>query len=86
MGSVVRGDLRLVHPPPRPRQRAVPNEVLGVTIFILTEVMMFAGFVSAFTIAKAGAPMWPPAGQPRLPLEATAINTIALLISGATMW
>lgn len=86
METVVRGDLRLVHPPPRPRQKVVPNEVLGITIFILTELMLFAGFISAFTIAKSAAPMWPPPGQPRLPLEETAINTVALLISGAMMW
>jgi cytochrome c oxidase subunit III len=86
MESVVRGDLRLVHPPPKPRQQVVPNEVLGVTIFILTELMLFAGFISAFTIAKSSAPMWPPPGQPRLPLEATAINTVALLLSGALAW
>lgn len=87
MGSIVsRGELRLVQPPPRERRKAVPNEVLAVTIFILTEMMLFAGFISAFTISKAAAPMWPPAGQPRLPLEETAINTVALLLSGALVW
>ncbi|MEQ1504841.1 MAG: heme-copper oxidase subunit III [Myxococcota bacterium] len=80
------GELRLVHPPPKPRRKVVPNEVLGVTIFILTELMFFAGFISAFSISKAAAPMWPPPGQPRLPLEATAINTVALLISGGVAW
>src|SRR5262245_26746726 len=86
MESAVPRELRLVHPPPRERRKAVPNEVLGVTIFILAEMMMFAGFISAFTISKAAAPMWPPAGQPRLPFEETAINTVALLLSGAVAW
>lgn len=87
MGSIVtHGELRIVRPPPKARRKAVPNEVLGVTIFILTEMMLFAGFISAFTISRAAAPMWPPAGQPRLPLEATAINTVALLVSGALAW
>jgi cytochrome c oxidase subunit 3 len=86
MGSLVSRELRLVRPPPKERRKAVPNEVLGVTIFILTEMMLFAGFISAFTISKASAPMWPPAGQPRLPFEETAFNTVALLISGALVW
>jgi cytochrome c oxidase subunit 3 len=86
MEKAVPHNLRLVHPPPRERRKVVPNEVLGVTIFILTEMMLFAGFISAFTISKAAAPMWPPPGQPRLPLEETAINTAALLLSGALAW
>lgn len=87
MGSAVsRSELRLVHPQPRARRQPVPSEVLGMTIFVLAEAMMFAGFVSAFSITKASAPMWPPAGQPRLPLEETAINTLALLVSGALVW
>ncbi|MEQ1569427.1 MAG: heme-copper oxidase subunit III [Myxococcota bacterium] len=85
----VPGGLRLVHSTPRPpleRRQIVPNEVLGVTIFVLSELMFFAGLVSAFTISRAAAPEWPPPGQPRLPLEETAINTAALLASGALMW
>lgn len=54
-------------------------------IFTLTEAMLFSGFISAFMIVKAGAAEWPPPGQPRLPVEATAINTAALLLSGVLM-
>lgn len=71
---------------PRERQPPVPSEVLGITIFILTEMMFFAGMVSAYTISRAGVPVWPPPGQPRLPLEQTAFNTVALLLSGAALW
>jgi cytochrome c oxidase subunit 3 len=81
--------LRIVHSVPRgPKVRGplVPNEVLGVTIFILSEMMFFAGLISAFTITKSAAAQWPPPGQPRLPLEETAINTVALLISGGLLW
>lgn len=52
-------------------------------IFVITEVMFFAGLISAHTITKAAAPLgWPPPGQPRLPLESTAFNTAALILSG----
>lgn len=70
----------------RERRPIVPNEVLGVTIFILSELMFFAGLISAFTISRAAAPMWPPANQPRLPFEETAFNTAALLLSGALVY
>jgi cytochrome c oxidase subunit 3 len=54
--------------------------------FILTEIMLFGGFISAFTISKTQAAAWPPPGQPRLPVELTAVNTVVLLASGALVW
>ncbi len=35
---------------------------------------------------KAGALGWPPPGQPRLPVEATAFNTAVLLASGVVLF
>ncbi len=65
------------------REPLVPSAVMGVLIFIGAEIMMFAGFISAFAIVKAGSMgVWPPPGQPRLPVEETAFNTAALLMSG----
>lgn len=65
------------------REPLVPSAVLGVLVFVGAEIMMFAGFISAFAIVKAGAMgVWPPPGQPRLPVEETAFNTAALLMSG----
>ncbi len=57
-------------------------------IFVLTELMFFAGLISAFVIAKSSAPFgWPPPDQPRLPVEITGLNTIALVLSGvALVW
>jgi len=78
--------LRLVHDataPPRPQ--LVPNSVFGIVIFVIAEAMLFAGLISAFTIVRAGAVVWPPPGQPRLPAETTALNTAALLLSGALL-
>ena len=71
---------------PRPRP-VLPSAVLGMLMFVGTEVMLFAGLVSAFLILRAtAAGGWPPPGQPRLPLEETAINTLALLASGFMLW
>jgi heme/copper-type cytochrome/quinol oxidase subunit 3 len=59
--------------------------VLGTLIFVATEVMLFSGFVSAFTIMRGSALIWPPPGQPRLPIAETAFNTLLLLASGAVL-
>lgn len=72
---------------PLRRRQVIPSGVLGMLIFVMTEVMLFAGFISAFAIVKAGTPGgWPPAGQPRLPIEATALTTAALLASGVLLF
>ena len=63
------------------RQGMIPNAVLGMLIFIGTEIMFFAALISAFLVIKAQIPFWPPPGEPRLPLEATAFNTAVLLAS-----
>jgi cytochrome c oxidase subunit III len=73
---------------PGTRREVVPSGLLGMVIFVGTEVMFFAGLISAFTISKAGAPRdaWNlPAGQV-LPLASTAVNTAALFVSGALLW
>ncbi|MEE3325800.1 MAG: heme-copper oxidase subunit III [Myxococcota bacterium] len=67
------------------RRSLVPNGVLGMLLFVVTEVMLFAGLISAFTIAKSSAPIWPPPGQPRLPIEATAFNSLVLLASAVCL-
>ena len=67
------------------REPVIPSSLLGMLIFIASEAMFFAGLISAFTIVRSGAPVWPPPGQPRLPLEETALNTAALLASGVVL-
>ena len=75
--------------PGAPRSRSFArNGALGMALFVFTEVMLFAGFISAFSINQAAAipGSWPPPGQPRLPIERTAFNTVALLLSGAALY
>ena len=71
--------------PPRRRQ-VLSNGTLGMLAFVIAETMMFLGLISAFTLARATAQVWPPPGQPRLPVEATALTTLALLISGVFLY
>jgi heme/copper-type cytochrome/quinol oxidase subunit 3 len=79
-----RDHLRVV-PEPR-RMQLLPNAVFGMLIFVIAEAMLFAGLISAFVIVRSGAPVWPPPGQPRLPVEETAVNTAALLLSGVLLF
>ncbi len=63
--------------------QVISNAVLGTLIFVIVEVMLFAGLISAFSIVRTSAlGAWPPPDQPRLPVEETAFNTAALLVSG----
>ena len=66
----------------------LPNSVLAMIIFIVAEIMFFAALMSAHTIARSSAlgGVWPPTGQPRLPVERTAFHTVILLLSGALLW
>lgn len=72
---------------PQPRRKLVSDGVMGMLLFVFTEVMVFAGLISAHTIVKSrsAGQMWPPFGQPRLPVEETAVNTAALLASGLVL-
>ena len=74
-------------PAPRRRRKLVSDGVAAMLLFVFAEAMMFAGMISAHTIVKSRAAgrMWPPFGQPRLPVEETAFNTGALLVSGVVL-
>lgn len=74
------------HEPQRSPQ-LLPNSVLGMLLFVFTEIMLFSGLISAHVIYLSGrvGEIWPPPGQPRLPFEETALNTTALLVSGVVL-
>lgn len=73
--------------PQQERKQLVSNGVLGMAMFVMTEIMFFAGLISAHTIARTTAlTSWPPPGQPRLPAEETLVNTAALLVSGVVLF
>lgn len=91
-----RGDGR--RPPPAPptggdggdgepgrRRTGFDNAILATIFLIAAEVMFFAGLVSAFSVLRLAAPVWPPPLQPRLPVEVTGINTLILLGSSVAV-
>lgn len=67
------------------RAPAVPNAVLGMAIFLLTEVMFFCGLISAYVVLRGQVGVWPPPGQPRLPIWGAAVAGALLLTSGLTV-
>ena len=64
----------------------VPPAILGMLLFLFTEAMLFAALLAAFFVLRVQQPIWPPPGQPRLPVEATLLNTAALLASGVVLF
>jgi heme/copper-type cytochrome/quinol oxidase subunit 3 len=79
-------ELHVVHSPPR--RGFTDHALFGMAVFVFTEIMLFAGFISAYVIVRnAVMPgLWPPPDQPRLPFERTGLNTAALLASGVLVW
>ncbi len=73
---------------PRRSRQLVSNGVMGMLLFVFTEVMLFAGLISAHVIFRASqvGQMWPPLGQPRLPFAETAVNSAALMVSGGILF
>ena len=69
------------------RRKLTENGVLGMALVVFVEVMLFAGFISAYLIVESAAlpGLWPPPNQPRLPIERTAFNSVVLLASGVVL-
>lgn len=75
-----------VHQPDQSVVAAPVNKAqFAMLMFIAAEVMIFAGLISVYLILRAGSEVWPPPGQPYLPVAVTAVNTVVLLASGFSM-
>ena len=71
----------------RPHERkVVPSGVLAMLFLLITEAMLYGGLISAYIVNKAGAAVWPPPDQPRLPVEVTGVNTLILLSSAVVLF
>ena len=60
----------------------VSSGVIGMLLFMVTEVMFFAALISAYLVIRAGLEEWPPWGKPRFQVEPTAFNTLVYLLGG----
>jgi cytochrome c oxidase subunit III len=63
----------------------MPGTLLGMLLFISSELMFFGGLFGAYGTIRAAAPEWPPPGAPDLPILRTALFSAALVTSSATV-
>jgi cytochrome c oxidase subunit III len=71
-------------PPPANRSSRVEPEVLGILLFIISELMLFGAFFAAYFFVRVVAGThWPPGDG--LPVEVAATNAAILLSSSITM-
>jgi len=67
----------------RPEGMSMP--LLGMVLFIASEVMFFGGLFAAYFNIRADATQWPPAGLEHLHADLPAIFTVVLVLSSVTM-
>lgn len=59
--------------------------IFGMTIFLASEAMLFAGLIAGYIVLRLSSPAWPPYPDlPALPVLLTGINTIFLISSSVT--
>jgi cytochrome c oxidase subunit 3 len=73
------------HPPEANRSSRVEPQLLGMLLFIISEVMIFGAFFTAyFFIRVVAGDEWPAKGM-ELPVAIAGVNTAILLSSSLTM-
>jgi cytochrome c oxidase subunit 3 len=72
-------------PPPANRSSRVEAQLLGMLLFIISEVMVFGAFFTAYFFIRVGqGNPWPAPGT-TLPVEVAGVNTAILVSSSFTM-
>lgn len=74
----------LSHAQPRPPAQ-ISNETFGMVLFLIAEVMFFAGLVSAYIVLRSGVAVWRPASLPSLYRGLSISNTVLLCLSACSM-
>jgi cytochrome c oxidase subunit 3 len=73
-------------PPPANRSSRVEPQLLGMLLFIISEVMVFGAFFTAyFFIRVVSADDWFPIDGEKLPVAVAGVNTCILVSSSFTM-
>ena len=74
------------HGPPKPNQSSrVDAQTLGIYLFIISEVMLFGAFFTAYFFIRVGqGDPWPAPGM-ELPVAVAGVNTAILVSSSLTM-
>src|SRR3954452_25092061 len=73
-------------PPPAHRSSRVEPQLLGMLLFIISEVMVFGAFFTAcFFIRVVSGDQWFPVDGKDLPVAVAGVNTAILVSSSFTM-
>jgi cytochrome c oxidase subunit III len=67
------------------RAEGIPGSLLGMLLFISSELMFFGSLFGAYFTLRADAAVWPPAGSPEPDVVRTALFSILLISSSVTM-
>ena len=63
----------------------ISSSLLGMVLFIASEVMFFGGLFGAYFTLRSAAPEWPPPDNPHLSAAYAAVLTAILVTSSVTM-
>jgi cytochrome c oxidase subunit III len=63
----------------------ISSSLLGMVLFIASEVMFFGGLFGAYFTIRSAAPEWPPPDNPHLSAPYAAVLTAILVTSSVTM-
>src|ERR687884_449312 len=85
-GAIAHADEHDHHgPPPANRSSRVDPQMLGMLLFIISEIMVFGAFFTAyFFIRVVSGDEWPARGT-ELPVAVAGVNTAILLSSSLTL-
>ena len=73
------------HDSPSDHHASQRTAVFGMTIFLASEAMLFAGLIGGYVVLRLSSPAWPPSAEyPKLPVLLTGINTVFLVASSFT--
>ena len=73
------------HDSPSDHHASQRTAVFGMTIFLASEAMLFAGLIAGYIVLRLSSPAWPPSPEyPALPVLLTGINTVFLIASSFT--
>ena len=73
------------HDNPSDHHASQRTAVFGMTIFLASEAMLFAGLIAGYVVLRLSSPAWPPSPDlPKLPVVLTGINTVFLITSSFT--
>jgi cytochrome c oxidase subunit 3 len=73
------------HDDPSAQHASQRTAVFGMTLFLASEAMLFAGLIAGYLVLRLSSPAWPPSPDlPALPVVLTGINTVFLIASSFT--